>query len=102
MDLDSLLFIQGNDAQIGAAIQEMDFDPAVNFAGKEGEFHLSEGVEPEVVPPAELDFGLSVHGQELVAHNKRKVHFGRFGPQVRCPLDGNLALNIAQPREAVI
>jgi hypothetical protein len=62
VDLDSLLFFEGTDAQIGAAIQEVDLDPAVGFAGKDGEFHLSEGVDPEVVPPAELNLGLSVHG----------------------------------------
>jgi hypothetical protein len=102
VDLDSLLFSEGTDAQIGAAIQEMDLDPAVGFAGKDGEFHLSEGVDPEVVPPAELNLGLSVHGQELVANDQGKVHLGLFGPEVGSPLDGNLALDIAQAREAVI
>jgi len=102
VDLDSLLFSEGTDTQISAAVQEVDFNPAVGFAGKDGELHLSEGVNPEVVPPAELNLGLSVHSQELVADDQGKVHFGLFGPEVGSPLDGNVAPDIAQAREAVI
>jgi len=102
VDLDSLLFSKGNNAQISAAFQEMDFDPAVGFAGKDGEFHLREGVDPEVVSLAELDLGLSVRGQELIADDQGKVHFGLFFPQVGSPLNGNVALDIAQARQAVI
>jgi hypothetical protein len=102
MDFDALLFSEGTDAQIGAAFQEMDFDPALAFTWKDGEFHLREGVDPEVVPPAELDLGLSVLGQELVALDQRQVDLGRFGSEVRCPLDGHLALDIVQARDAIV
>ena len=102
VDLDALLFSRGPDAQIGAAFQEMDFDPALAFTWKDGEFHLREGVDPEVVPSAELDLGLSVLGQELVALDKRQVDLGRFGSEVRCPLDGHLALDIVQARDAIV
>jgi hypothetical protein len=102
VDLDALLFSEGTDAQIGAAFQEMDLDPALAFTWKDGEFHLREGVDPEVVPPAELDLSLSVLGQELVALDQRQVDLGRFGSEVRCPLDGHLAPDIVQARDAIV
>jgi hypothetical protein len=102
VDFDALLFFEGTDAQIGASFQEMDFDPALAFTWKDGEFHPSEGVDPEVVPPAELDLGLPVHGQELVADDQGQINLGLFCPKVGSPLDRNLAPDIVQARKTVI
>lgn len=102
VDLDALLFSEGANSQIGAAFQEVDIDPAARFAGKDGEFHLSGGVDPEVVPPAELDLGLPVHGQELVANDQGQIDLGLFRPKVGSPLDRNLAPDIVQARKTVI
>jgi hypothetical protein len=100
MDLDGFLAGERADPQVGAAFKDVDLDPVISLRGKDGEFHLAVIVEAQVVPAAEMDFDLAGPCCQLVPLDQSHVHLALLGPEVRCPLDEDFAVDEGQPGEA--
>jgi hypothetical protein len=100
MDLDRLVAGERADPQISAPFENMDLDPLIPLNGQEGEFNLGVVIEPQVVPAAEVDFGLSHACPELVSADQGQVDLGLFGAGVRGPLDEDVPADIGQAGKA--
>jgi hypothetical protein len=100
MDLDRLIASERADPEVGAPFENMKLDPVIPLDGQEGKFHLGVVVQPEVIPAAEMDFGLTGPGPELVPQDQGQVHLGLLRAEVRGPLDEDVAAHISDAGEA--
>jgi len=100
MDFDRLVTGERANPQISAPFENVDLDPVIPLNGQEGEFDLGVVIEPQVVPAAEVDFGLSHARPELVPADQGQVHFGLFRAEVRGFLDEDVPADIGQAGEA--
>jgi hypothetical protein len=101
VDLDALFRGQGAHPEIGAAFREMDIDALIAFRGQDGEFDFSVVAETEIVAAAEMDLSLTALGPHLVSLNEGKIDLSLFIAQVRCPLDTDRAVDVAQAGKTV-
>jgi hypothetical protein len=99
MDLDCLVAGECADPEVGAPFEDMERDPVIPFDGQEGKFHPSVVVQPEVVPTAEMDFGLADPGPELVSPDQGQVHLRLLRPEVRGPLDEDVSADVGKAGE---
>jgi hypothetical protein len=100
MDLDAFLTRHGADPQVRAAFEDMDLDPVVALGGQDGKLDLAVFSQPEVIPAAEMDFGLTFAGPQLVALDQNQVDLSPFGAEVRRPLDEDIAVDVVHTGEA--
>jgi hypothetical protein len=101
MDFDTLVGSEIAHAEVGAAFIEMDLDVLVSFLRQDGKFHLGVIGEAEVVAAAEVDLSLAVLGSHFVALDEGEVHLPLLVAQVRCPLNKDRAVDVAQAGKAV-
>ena len=97
MDLDALFGVQGRHPDIGLTRADVELDAIAAPPGEGRELGLARQAEPEEVAPSELDLGLAVRRHEIVARGDGEVHLGGFGPEIRSPVNRNVALDEAQP-----
>jgi hypothetical protein len=102
VDLDALLPLEGRHAEVGQTGPDVDPDRTVAPPGKGRELGLARHAEPEEVAPPELDLGLAVRGHELIALRDGEIHLGGLLPEVRAPVNGDFAPDIAQPGVALV
>jgi len=102
VDLDALIRFEGRHPEEGLPGPDVDLEGIVAPQGKGGELGFAQNAEPEEVAPSELDFGLAVPGHELVPLRNKEVHLGRLRPELRSPVEGGLALDVAQPGIALV
>jgi hypothetical protein len=100
VDFDRLVAGERADPQVSAPFENVDLDPVIPFNGQQGEFNLGVVIEPQVVPAAEVDFGLSHARPKLVSADQGQVDFGLFRAEVRGPLDEDIPADIGQAGEA--
>jgi hypothetical protein len=100
MDLDRLVAGKRADTEVGAPFENMKLDPVIPRDGQDGEFHLGVVVQPEVILVAEIDFGLTGPGPELVSPDQGQVHLGLLRPQVGGPLDEDVATHEGEAGKA--
>jgi len=100
MDFKGFFFLEGVDAQVNVAAQEMEANPIVTASGQVGEFNECSRIHPKVVLTAETDLRATLFGFDLVTLDDGQVDHSRFRPEAAGPLDDNISFEVGQPDKA--
>ena len=101
VDFDALILDKGADPQVSPPLENVDLDVLLALLGQDGELKARVLVEAKVVATAEMDLGPAPLGSHLVSLDEGQVDLAFFVAQVGGPLDVNVAVDVAEPGEAV-
>jgi hypothetical protein len=63
---------------------------------------LSVAIDAEIVSFAKMNFCPALSSSQLVAFDDKQVHNSFFIAQIRCSLDIDISLDVAQPSKSIV